>query len=151
MASFYDPVCISFYYASAVMACVLTSLFGIYLSYHKLDPEQFMNIMVYYSILVVIIGFVTHLLIRRSNYYRQTISKSDQSSAVTFLGLSNSFEKISQPFWILVMTVTLTAITVRSVFFEIRPSFFDETRWINSINIGSNIMEFLGRSLGYFS
>lgn len=151
IASFYHPRCISYYYASNALCAIVSSCVAFLAVYLKTSMDTFMIIFCSFAAGTVAICVISHLLLRRTPYYRKRINEEHKPEDGNWTQIWESLKKITMDLKTLIITVALTAITFRTVFYEIRPSFIVDSVWNNSVNIGVNVAEFFGRFQGYDS
>jgi hypothetical protein len=149
IASFYDPKCISFYYASNTLCAISSSLIAFLAVYYKATRDGFMIMFCVFLGVVVFICLVTHSIMMYSKYYQKRICEEHDPEDGKLDQIYESFLKVKGDLIILLVTVALTSITWKSVFYEIKPSFIDDSIWNNSVNIGTNGAEFFGKLQGY--
>lgn len=149
IAAFYDPKCISFYYASASLSSILTSCVALVAVYYKASKDTFMFLFCLYGAISVFLCMVAHSVLMSSEYYQKRINDEYNPEDGSLKQVYESFKKVTGDLKTLLVTVMLTAITFKSVFYEICPSFIEDSLWNNSVNIGTQIAEFFGKYLGY--
>ena len=145
---FYHYSSVSYFYASAVFGCLSMSGLGIVFSYSRISDLTFVYLMLGLSTAVVVSTSVMQLIMQNDQFYARKAEELARIQQVSFSQLKTSFQIVIEPASILLLTLTLTAITYRTVFYEIGPSNIQQGVWINITNIVVNAFEFIGRSMG---
>lgn len=145
---FYHYSVVAYYYASAVFGCLLLCSIGIFLTEFGVSDESFMMCLTSITGVMTLIACVMQLVLDRDDYYRTKARHAENMEGLTFGRLKVSIASVYEPASVLLFTLTMTAITYRSIFYEISPTSVNGAVWINVTNIVVNASEFVGRSLG---
>ncbi len=145
---FYHYSAVSYFYASAVFGCLSMSGMGIVFSYARVDDHTFVYLMLAVAVASVVSTTVFQVVMQNDAHYARKAEELSRIQQVSLEQLKKSFLVVIEPASVLLLTITLTAITYRTIFYEIGPSSISQGVWINVTNVVVNTLEFVGRSMG---
>ena len=150
VVTFYGSECVAIFYSAAVLIVILCSLIAFTVLYITSNQLLFM---LTFSIIgggTVAVFVLSHLILRVTPYYIRMKNEHLNSEAGSFASIAEGFQRVKYDFWTIMITLTLTSITMSTIFFEIRPTIFPEPIWINGINLAEKVIEVFGRYTGAF-
>jgi hypothetical protein len=145
---FYHYSVVAYYYASAVFGCLMLSGLGLILGYSGLEGQQFMLSMLIFTAAFIVLACVLQLILHMDPYFKEKTKQEANYPEISIERLKGSIEVVRQPAGMLLLTLMLTAITYRTIYYEVGPINISQAVWINATNIVVNSSEFIGRSLG---
>ena len=151
VASFYDKSVYSYYYASAVAAAVISAMLGIILVYGRYSLSTFIWTITGLATVIASACIIFQIAMSRTTFYIENVVNGKHQPVFSFQNLKEIYDNIRPHFWWMVLTNVLIGITYSSIFFEIGPSRINYGIWVNAANIGANLGEFMGRSIGDIS
>ena len=145
---FYHYSSVAYYYASGVVSSLVLSSLGLLLVELKVEGEKFMCLMLSFVGLVVVFACIMQLQVGREATFVSKSAQAARGPQLTFESFKNSISTVRETAGILLVTLTLTAITYRTIFYELNPSIISQAVWINITNLVVNSSEFFGRLFG---
>lgn len=145
---FYHYSVVAYYYASAVFGCLVLSGLGLALGYSGVEGQPFMVSMLVFTGCFIALACVLQLVLHGDSHFAEKCKQEARLPGMSAERLKGSIEVVRQPAGMLLLTLTLTAITYRTIYYEVGPTLISQAVWINATNIVVNCSEFLGRSLG---
>ncbi len=145
---FYHYSVVAYYYASAVFGCLVLSSLGLALGFSGIEGRTFMLTMLVVTGFFMGLACVLQSILHVDSHFNEKCKQEASLPPISIDRLKGSIEVVRHPAGMLLLTLTLTAITYRTIYYEVGPATISQAVWINATNIIVNSSEFLGRSLG---
>ncbi len=145
---FYHYSSVAYYYASCVAASLALSSIGLLLVEMKVEGELYMWSMLAVVGFAVLVGCMMQLQIEKEATFISKSAQAARGPQLTIDTFKKSIASVRETATILLVTLTLTAITYRTIFYELNPKVISQAVWINITNLLVNSSEFFGRLFG---